>query len=110
MAACVFVLVWWLYSFGIKSDLSPVLKAESQIYLLIGMIILTFPIGVVWIYSFAGILFLCRKWGFDPDSNLLANVFALWLGFVMFGYVQWFKLFPSVLKRIRARRGSKRTQ
>lgn len=33
-------------------------------------------------------------------SVFLTN-FILWIGFVIFGYLQWFKLLPSVVNRIK---------
>lgn len=103
IVACIIVLVWWLYSFGLKEDLSQTLKSESQIYLLIAMVILTLPIGIVWIYLFTGLLYVLELVGINVSGKMQADVILLWLGFVAIGYIQWFIIAPYLIHKIRER-------
>ena len=99
---CICVLGWWLYSFGMNSDLSQILKSESQVYLLIAMVILSFPISIVWVYIFAGLLDLLVFVGVNLSGPLQVDVIVLWFGFVTVGYLQWFMLLPYLLGKWRA--------
>jgi len=107
IVACLIVLVWWLYSYGLKEDLSQVLKAESQIYLLIAMVILTLPLGIPWIYLFAGLLYVLESVGINMNGKMQADVFLLWLGFVVIGYIQWFVIVPYLIRKMRERAATK---
>jgi len=99
----VIVLVWWLQSYGLKGDLTQVLKSESQVYLLIAMVILTFPLGILWIYLFAGLLYVLELVGINVSGKMQADVLVLWLGFVVTGYCQWFVIVPNLIRKIRER-------
>lgn len=103
IVACIIVLVWWLYSYGLKEDLAQVLKSESQIYLLIAMVILTFPLGIPWIYLFSGLQYVLESVGIDMSGKMQADVFLLWLGFVVIGYIQWFVIVPYLIRKMRER-------
>lgn len=101
IVACIIVLVWWLYSYGLKEDLSQVLKSESQVYLLISMVILTLPLGIPWIYLFAGLLYVLESVGINMSGKMQTDVILLWLGFVVIGYFQWFVMVPYLIRKIR---------
>ena len=103
IAACGTVLVWWLNSYGLREDLSQILKSESQVYLLIAMVILTLPLGVAWIYLFAGLLYVLDAVGINVSGKMQADVIFLWLGFVAVGYFQWFAIVPWVIRKARER-------
>jgi len=101
------VLVGWLYSYGLNEDLSQVLKSESQVYLLIAMVILTLPLGIPWIYLFAGLLYVLQSVGINMSGETQVDVFLLWLGFVVIGYIQWFVIVPYLIRKIRERATTK---
>ena len=107
IVVCMIVLVGWLYSYGFKEDLSQVLKSESQVYLLIAMVILTLPLGIPWIYLFAGLLYVLESVGINMSGKMQADVFLLWLGFVVIGYIQWFVIVPYLIRKIRERTTTK---
>ena len=101
---CVVVLVWWYYAFGLKTGLSAMLKAESQIYLIIWMVILTFPVGLIWVYLMALVLYGLETLGVNQEA-LSSDVLILWAGFVILGYLQWFKLVPFLIGKWRKKCG-----
>jgi hypothetical protein len=102
--ACICVLAWWHFSYELKSDLSEILKAESEIYLIIGMVILTFPVGLIWTYLLGVIFYVMSIIHINVPTSVGLNILILWVGFVLFGYLQWFKLVPWWIGRRRSRR------
>ena len=103
LLTCIVVLCWWMYSYGLKEDLPQVLRSESQIYLLIAMAILTIPLGIPWIYVFAGLLYLLESLGMVLGGKWQADVIFMWMGFVVIGYIQWFVTVPFLIRKIRKR-------
>lgn len=99
LIASVLVLVWWLYTYA-RGDLSDGLKAESQMYVILAMGLLSFPTGLLWAVAFSLVLGLLDQLSiFRP---LLLESGLMWAGFVVVGYLQWFVFGPWMLARFRA--------
>lgn len=103
-AAALAILCWWFIAYGIRADLSPSLKSESQIYLIIAMVVLSFPVGLIWTYLFALVLSALSQIDIVPGGGWQLDVILLWVGYVVVGYLQWFELIPRVVARFRMRR------
>lgn len=99
LIASFMVLSWWLYCFGLDSEISRTLRNESQIYLIIGMSILSFPIGILYMYLFGFMIYGLNKLNIDLHQYELLEAVILWSGFVLIGYVQWFILLPFIWKK-----------
>ena len=101
LLSCVAAVAWWYVTYGIRSDLGGALKAESQIYLIVIMVVITFPIGLVWAYVTGLITYGLEATGIGTVTAWHPDVLLWWLGFVVVGYVQWFKLIPRIVEAIR---------
>lgn len=106
--ACILVLAWWVYTY-FRSDLTDVLKTESQMYVLLGMVLLTFPSGLVWLVLFSFVLGTLDYFGI-PSRPLLLEVSVMWAGFVAVGFLQWFVYGPKMLARFRNWRSPRRAE
>jgi energy-coupling factor transporter transmembrane protein EcfT len=104
---CAGVLGWWLYRYGIDEQLPHQLKAESVLLISIWMGVLTFPLGVLWFISLGGIYYLVEQAGLNLSGVSIAEVIAIWSGFVAVGYLQWFVLLPFIREKILSRHAKK---
>jgi len=79
---------------------------SAGILIIYPMLVLSFPSSIIWIYLYGGVSYLFDASGFSTSigpywlSIGLTN-FVLWMGFAVFGYLQWFKLLPFLINRIR---------
>lgn len=103
LAACIAVILWWFYSYMANESSTMNLKGELQMYVVIWMVILTFPIGLLWTYFFSVILHVLRDFGIIGPVSPLVAISAFWGGCVLFGYIQWFKLAPLLVKKFSRR-------
>jgi len=104
------LLTWSIFIFALCVSIVDPIK--SAIYLSAGiliiypMLVLSFPSSIIWIYLYGGVSYLLDMSDFSTSigshwlSVFLAN-FILWMGFVTIGYLQWFKLLPFVINRIK---------
>ena len=99
LVACCVVLIWWSFAYGMSDTLSATLKNEAQVYLLIPMVVLSFPAGLLWVVVLAGVLRLASTIGLDTTWSPLVHAAFIWLGCVIFGYVQWFLVVPALVAR-----------
>lgn len=99
LVASALVLVWWIYTYS-RGDLSDGLKAESQMYVILAMSLLTFPAGLLWAVVFSLVLSLLDQIG--VGRSLLLESSLMWAGFVVVGYLQWFVFGPRLLAKFRA--------
>lgn len=84
------------------------LPAEALVPMTLGMVALSFPIGLA-IVSVAGLVFMVLDQLFlapKPPLWLYAGDLALWLSLAVGGYWQWFYLFPMLSKSYRESRHS----
>lgn len=107
LAASIIVLGWWYYRFGLNPELSRTLRNESQIYLIIGMAVLSFPAGLLYVYLFGLTVYGLDSVGIDLHQHEMLEVFTVWVGFVLSGYLQWFVLFPFIREKFRSRQTKK---
>lgn len=70
---------------------------DSGIILAYSMLTLSFPIGFVAAFLLAGIDYL---FGFGKLGFYISN-FIAWFGFLILGYLQWFKLVPYLINKLR---------
>ncbi len=103
LAASFIVLGWWYYNFGLNADLSRTLRNESQIYLIIGMAILSFPLGLFYMYLFALVVYGLDSVSVNLHQHETLEVLILWGGFVISGYLQWFVILPHIREMFRSR-------
>lgn len=102
LAACLLVLFWWTGMYAFNDQISPPLKSESQIYVLIAMSILSFPAGLIWAVLIAGVSRLLHELGIGVGESTLFSVLIYWIGAVTLGYCQWFVLLPKYKAKRRA--------
>jgi hypothetical protein len=81
-------------------------KADAGEFFLWAMLALTFPAGLLAVVAFAGVVAINEGSQWDmlalvPNS---AGFALLWAALVLAGYMQWFKVFPALLKKISAMR------
>jgi hypothetical protein len=103
LSCCLAALVWWYITYGIRSELSETLRAESQIHLIVVMVVITFPMGLAWAYVVGLITYGLEGAGIGTNTTWHLDVLLWWLGFVVVGYVQWFKLGPRIVEVVRTR-------
>lgn len=106
LLCCICVFGWWLNKYGMNEALLPQLKAESVLLISIWMVILTFPLGVLWFISLNVIYYLAELTGLNLSGASTSEVIVIWVGFVAIGYLQWFKLLPFIIKKHRNRKAS----
>lgn len=107
LAASLIVLGWWYYRFGLNAELSRTLRNESQIYLILGIAVLSFPSGLIYMYLFGLVVYGLDSVGIDLHQYEMLEVFILWAGFVLSGYLQWFILLPFIREKFRSRQAKK---
>ncbi|WP_186864126.1 hypothetical protein [Undibacterium griseum] len=107
LAASFVVLGWWYFHFGLNPELSRTLRNESQIYPIIGMVVLSFPAGLFYMYLFGFAVYGLDSIGIDLHQHEMLEVFTMWAGFVLSGYLQWFVLFPFIQEKFRSRQAKK---
>lgn len=95
LALSLMVLAVTLYFFDGKPN------SDVAVFLYWAMFILAFPISWVVYLIYAGILYALYElfsWTF-PESY--GGLFLDWLLFAVAGYLQWFKLLPLLIGKIR---------
>lgn len=104
LATALVVLGDWLYFWMFEaSSAPPAYKAEAGVLLIWVMMFLSFPVGVLWYALLALIYLLLDALGVRPEQPSAFEGVLVWLGFLLFGYLQWFKLVPSVYRKLKAR-------
>ncbi len=101
LLASVAVLAITLYTYD------PVTAKDADLILVYGMLVLAFPSGFL-VAAFIALLAYVEEITGVPLLN--ANygrgaITLIWLGFVVVGYLQWFRLSPCLVAIWRARHG-----
>lgn len=98
--ACIAVLIWEFLSCGQQSH--PGLRAECL--LLAGglMVVLTFPVGLLWVWLVSGAGYLLALFGIESPAGPSVVDLVVWVGFVLVGYFQWFVFLPWSIQKVRA--------
>lgn len=67
-----------------------------------GMLVLSFPCGLINVYVFGSLFIFFLKY-FSLETEYLVQISVLWIGFVIIGYLQWFKLLPFFILKLKKR-------
>jgi hypothetical protein len=102
LIACLGVLAYTLVACG--QEPNSTLRGECSLLAAIMMAFLTFPLGLLWwlLVSAAGYAFSLVGIQFG-GASVVADL-VVWLGFVVLGFLQWFKLLPFLVRRVRERK------
>lgn len=98
MFCCFVVLGVTLYSFEPSSD------SDIGVFLVYGMLFLSFPISLIVAATFALLVVLQESSGI-PLLELISSNYVgfcvMWLAFFLAGYWQWFVLVPKLWRALR---------
>lgn len=73
---------------------------EVGIILTYIMLVYSFPISILVSLLFGSIIYISDKYFPFADSvNTYWGIFFIWSIFFIFGYLQWFKLLPSLIRK-----------
>lgn len=105
---CIFVLAFTLAE-ALVNPQSPSNYLAAGIFIIYPMMALSFPSCFLWLYTYGGISFALDYAGISDalnfgEANFYVVNFILWLGFFMVGYLQWFKLLPYIITKIREKK------
>ena len=68
------------------------------------MILLSLPMGLLWLLLLSAMGYILSLYGVEIGGGSIILNFIIWLGFLIIGYVQWFKLIPVLIQKIRHRK------
>ena len=102
LIGCLAVLVWTFVACG--QETNSTLRGECSFLAAIIMAFLTLPLGLVWWLLLSGAGYALSLVGVEIGRASAIADLVVWLGFVVVGYLQWFKLVPWVVRRIRNRK------
>ena len=102
LIACLAVLVWTFVACG--QEYNSTLRAECSLLAAIIMALLTLPLGILWWLLVSATGYGLSLVGIEIGKLIAIADLVVWLGFVVVGYFQWFKLVPWIVRRIRARK------
>lgn len=98
---CVIVLMATLYFFDGKPN------SDADTLLAYGMLVLSFPMGLLVVLLLGAVGHLAYMvFGYVATVSYLSIIFS-WSVMFAAGYLQWFVLLPSLLRRLRARDASR---
>jgi hypothetical protein len=104
-------IIWGIACIGVLVICFLKLDSSSvELFLLMGMNVLTFPAGYVFALAFSAFgqiietLIDVRL----TSANRVFEMLIIWIGFVAVGYVQWFLLVPWAWRKTRNRLGRRR--
>jgi hypothetical protein len=96
--AMVATLIFWISDY-VGGPPAKTLSGEGHLLAALVLVVLTFPIGLAWALVLNLFAYLTASTE-HSDSFLDASfALAVWSGFFGLGYLQWFKLVPSLLRR-----------
>lgn len=101
LIACVAVL-WTSVACG--NEASATLRGECSLLAAIVMAFLTLPLGLLWWLLLSATGYLLSLVGIEIGTTSAIFDFVVWFGFVVVGYLQWFKLVPWLIAKWRSRR------
>ena len=104
IVACLTVMAWTAIACGQETD--PTFRGECSLLAGYLMVLLTLPSGLIWLSLASAIAYALFLVGIESRGPSLIGDFIVWLGFFVFGYIQWFHLMPLLLAKWRLRRGA----
>jgi hypothetical protein len=103
--ACIGVLVYAFVVCGLLTE--PMLRGECFLLTGIMMALLSFPLGLLWWVFLSAVGYGLSLAGIEIPESISVHL-IVWLGFVIVGYLQWFKLVPFLLRLFRRRADARR--
>jgi hypothetical protein len=100
LIACLAVLVWTFVACGHEANAT--LRGECSLLAAIIMAFLTLPSGILWWLLLSGAGYALSLIGIEIGGVSVIAEFVVWFGFVVVGYLQWFKLVPWLIARWRS--------
>lgn len=98
------VLGDWLYFWAYESsNVPPIYRGEKAILLIWVMMFMSFPAGVLWYALLMFGYLLLDTMGVRPEQPSAFEGVLVWLGFLAFGYLQWFGLVPRIYRKLKKR-------
>lgn len=98
ICAAIAVLLTTLYFFNGKPN------SDIEVFLTWGMLVLSFPIGIVCALIFAGLTYCLYNLASVTISTTYIWILFSWVVFFVAGYWQWFFLLPMLNRKIRKKR------
>lgn len=100
---CLLVLLWaWL---NCRAEVNQALRGECIIIAVAFMVLLTMPLGLVWVCLLSGSGLLLSKIGIEIEDSPFFNL-IIWLGFLLWGYIQWFIILPKIVHKFKKKDNS----
>lgn len=100
IVVCCGVAAWWILAAGTADE---TLRGERMLLAAIVMVILTFPIGLAWWLLVSAVVYALYANGIELGRAEIALSLVAWAGFVVVGYVQWFRILPWIILKLRTR-------
>jgi hypothetical protein len=85
------------------TPLQPTEGEEAGMVVGYPMWILAFPLNIPTMYIYGGISYLAELNKLNILQNLMNNIYVFWFSFFIVGYLQWFVLFPFLIKKWRSK-------
>jgi hypothetical protein len=102
LSSCLAVLLGTLIVCG--KEANPTLRGECALLGGGAMVLLTFPLGFLWLSLVSAAKHGLFLLGIEIESESVIADIIMWFGFVGLGYFQWFMLVPRIVRYIRERR------
>jgi hypothetical protein len=99
LIGCFAALAWTIVACGHEGNAT--LRGECSLLAAIIMAFLTFPLGLLWWLLISAVGYVLSHVGIEIGGVSTIADLVVWFGFVIVGYLQWFKLVPWIVRRIR---------
>lgn len=99
VVATILVLLVTLYAYDGKPN------SDIEVLFAWSMIFLTFPSGLIFAGLFSIVADCLDKFFAVVLYTSYLSLVLSWAGFLLLGYLQWFKLLPWLVRKIKARMG-----
>lgn len=80
-------------------------EKDVDIVFIIGMTVLTFPVGIFVALLITGVLAIALTLFGVQFENSIPFYFVVWAIYAFAGYAQWFYILPRVSRRLKTARG-----
>lgn len=100
-SACIAVIAWGI--FGCVRETNLTLRGECALVAGYVLALLNLPLSIVWWVLLSAAGYGLSLVGVEVGYSALFGA-MVWLGFVVIGYLQWFKLVPWLIRKFRNRK------
>src|SRR5712691_4990285 len=104
LIACFAALAWTFVACGHEANAT--LRGECSLLAAIIMAFFAFPLGLLWWLLISAVGYALSLVGVEIEGVSAIADLVVWFGFVVVGYLQWFKLVPWIVRRIHKRKQS----